>query len=61
MADNLGEINKGFKQFIAETAILAGSQSGAGNMTAANWTDGKEYAVKLVKERFEVSSGCAAA
>jgi len=30
---NFGEINKGFKQFIAETAILAGSQSGAVNMT----------------------------
>jgi len=33
---NFGEINKGFKQFIAETAILAGSQSDTGNMTPAN-------------------------
>jgi len=47
---NFGEINKGFKQFIAETAILAGSQSDTGNMTPANWTDvGKKDAVKLIK------------
>ena len=48
---NFGEINKGFKQFIAETAILAGSQSDTGNMTPANWTDvGKKDAVKLIKK-----------
>ena len=42
---NFGEINKGFKQFIAETAILAGSQSDTGNMTPANWTDVLEYII----------------
>ena len=36
---NFGEVNKGFKNFIAETAILAGGQSDAANMTPANWTD----------------------
>jgi len=58
---NFGEINKGFKQFIAETDILAGSQSDTGNMTPANWTDvGKKDAVKLIKKRFKVAMGCAA-
>jgi len=48
---NFGELNKGFKQFIAETAILAGSQSEACNMTPANWTDvGKKDAVNLIKK-----------
>ena len=49
MVGNFGEINKGFKQAIAEAAV-AGSQSDAGNMTPANWTDvGKKDAVKLIK------------
>ena len=47
---NFGEFNKGFKQFIAETAKLAGSQSEAGNMIPVNLTDaGKNDAVKLIK------------
>ena len=46
----LGKLIRAFKQFIAETAILAGSQSDAGNTTPANWTDaGKKDAVKLIK------------
>ena len=58
---NFGEIYKGFKQFITETAILAGSQSDTSNMTPANWTDvGKKDAVKLIKKRFKVALGCAA-
>ena len=58
---NFGEINKGFKKFIAETAILAGGQSDAANMTPANWTDvGKKDAVRLMKKRFKVALGCAA-
>ena len=36
---NFGEINKGFKKFITETAILAGGQSDTANMTPTNWTD----------------------
>jgi len=55
---NFGEINKVFKQFIAETAILAGSHSDAGNMTPANWMDeGKKDAVKLIKKAIEGSFG----
>ena len=58
---HFGELNKGFKQFITETAKLAGSQSEAGNMTPANSTDvGKKDAVKLIKKRFKVALGCAA-
>ena len=55
---NFGELNKVFKQFIAETATLAGSQSEAGNMTPANWTDvGKKDALKLIKKAIRGSSG----
>ena len=58
---NFGEINKRFKKFIAETAILAGGQSDAANMTPANWTDlGKKDAVRLMKKLFKVALGCAA-
>jgi len=47
---NFGELNKCFKQFIAETAKLVGSQSEAGDMIPANLTDvGKKDAVKLIK------------
>ena len=46
MADG---VKKRVKQIIAETAILAGSQSEADNMIPANWTDvGKKDAVKLM-------------
>ena len=58
---NFGEINKGFKKFIAETAILAGGQSDAANMTQANWTDvGGKDALRLMKKRFKVTLGCVA-
>ena len=55
---NFGEINKGFKQFIAETAILAGSQSDTGNMTPAKWTDvGKKDAIKLITKAIQGGFG----
>ena len=55
---NFGEINKDFKKFIADMAILAGGQSDAANMTPANWIDvGKKDAVRLMKKRFKVALG----
>ena len=58
---NFGELKKGFKQFINETAILAGGQCGTANMTPANWSDiGSNDAVRLIKKRFKMALGCAA-
>ena len=36
---NFGEINTEFRQFISNTALLAGQTKDAANMTPANWTD----------------------
>ena len=60
---NFEEINKEFKQLIANTALFAGQTKDATNMAPANWTDvGKYDATQLIRKRFKVLAiGCMAA
>ena len=59
---NFGEMNKGFKQFISSTALLAERTMDAANMKPANWTDIGEStnARGPVRKRFKVALGCMA-
>ena len=46
---NFGEINKEFKEFISNTALLAGQTKDASNMIPVNWTDvGNLDATRLI-------------
>jgi len=44
-----GEVNKEFRKFVSNTALIAGQTKEAVNMTPANWTDvGKADATRLI-------------
>ena len=56
---NFGEINKEFKEFISNTALLlTGQTKDTANMTPANWTDvGNSDATRLIRKKFKVALG----
>ena len=55
----LGKLIRALSSLLSKLPTT-GSQSDAGNMTPANWTDvGKKDTVKLIEKRFKVALGCA--
>ena len=58
---NFRQINKEFREFKSNTALLAGQTKDTANMTPANWTDvGNSDATRLIQKRFKVVLGCMA-